>query len=317
MTMLVAFGKANTDYIIPVEDSFFEQNGIIKGADNEVSLAQLFQIIQDNPKNTMSIGGSAANTAVGWKMLGGDSSFFCALGDDREGSFYSHTFSDTGSLCISHVLPEKTSPICVCLIPPDNDVTYVISKDNLAALSATNINWNQMQNTDVVHVEGGLINTLTGPSVLDMIVSKKKNMEFLLSFVLPPHNLKDGLQLFKKHQYANSADFIFGNMKEYKSLFNVSSVDALTSLSADLGSMMIVTLGAEGAIAIDKGEVFKASSLSTEVVNTLGAGDNFAAGFLFSYVAKRQNTEESLRFATKVASLALTSQEAQIKLGFC
>ena len=310
MTKLLAIGKANTDIIVPVDPSLLERFSFNKGNDNLVSLSELNSLIASFSNAVHHIGGSAANTSINWSILGSDSSFLCALGNDEIGKNYEDAFSRfINCKCIPQYHDEFVSPTCICLIPPDNDVTYVISEEKRANLSPSRIDWSRLK-YDILHLEGGLINSPGGDIVLGDSVLEAKSSGTPISITLPPHNIQSGIQEFRDKAYAEEADFIFGNQREFLALYGISTIEELIQISGSIKARQIVTLGSQGALAIDKGQVFRVNAAKTEVVNALGAGDCFAASFLHATTVDGLHIKDALAFATQNTNLVLRSSTA-------
>jgi sugar/nucleoside kinase (ribokinase family) len=99
------------------------------------------------------------------------------------------------------------------------------------------------------------------------------------------------------------ADVFFANAEEAKRLARTDSVQNAARILAARGPLVVVKLGAEGALAVHRGDVFRAPALRVEVADTVGAGDSFNAGFLSGFLGGR-SVQESLTLAVTCGSLS-------------
>ena len=280
-------GNAIVDILSKISDETLNILDIPKGSmrlvDEELSNKILTHI--ENP--SFVSGGSAANTAVGFQSFGGKCSFIGQIGNDEFGDLFSKDLNKSGVNFQGRELQvsEKTSKSIV-LVSPDAERSM---NTFLGASNKFNINSFDKKviiNSRLIYIEGYLFDQ---PEAKDAIyhccnLATVNNTKVALSlsdlFCVDRHR-KDFLNLIDKY-----VDIIFANEEEIKSLYQLDLVASINNIKnkVDVGA---VTLGSKGSIVFeDKVEYFTDSINVDELVDTTGAGDLFASGFLFGLINK-------------------------------
>lgn len=312
MTSLAALGLPNTDFIIPCDEAYLQRRGLQKGCDNVVGLSDIFSILGDFPDAEKSVGGSSANLAVGFGVLGGEATFYCTLGDDEAAAFYVTHFPAGRAKCQAYTETGKASPFVALLASPDGHTTPVVTDQNIAAVQMHHIDWESVSRHDIVHIEAGLLETAASDLCVDKAVAVAFDNGLPLSFTLPACGCERAMTTFDRRLYMHSAGFVFGNLAEYKALTGLEALEDMCGLSLETDALLVVTLGDRGAAAFQRGQSFFQKSVPATVVNPVGAGDNFAAGFLSCFFATGGKIQESLLHGAATASKAVGRKSAQL-----
>ena len=280
-------GNAIVDILSKITYEKLGKLHISKGSMQLVN-EELADKILNNIKNPSIIsGGSAANTAVGFQSFGGKSSFIGQIGNDKFGQLFSKDLNNYGVFFkdLDYKISENTSKSIV-LVTPDADRSM-----NTFLGASTKFNINSVDdllisNSNMIYIEGYLFDQDEAKEAIYKCcnLAKVNNSKVALSlsdlFCVDRHR-NDFLYLIDKY-----VDVIFANENEIKSLYQLDLKASLNNIKnqVDVGA---VTLGAKGAIVFEKEAKYHIDPLSVEkLVDTTGAGDLFAAGFLFGFINK-------------------------------
>ena len=249
---------------------------------------ELTNKILNNVKNPSIIsGGSAANTAVGFQSFGGKCSFIGQIGNDKFGKLFSKDLNNSGVFFedTDYQISERTSKSIV-LVTPDaersmNTFLGASNKFNINSVDETLISKSNM-----IYIEGYLFDQDEAKKAIYKCcnLAKVNDCKIALSlsdlFCVDRHR-NDFLYLIEKY-----VDTIFANEHEIKSLYKCDLKTSINNIKKNV-AVAAITLGSKGAIVVEKGVDYHIDPISVEeLVDTTGAGDLFASGFLFGFVNK-------------------------------
>jgi sugar/nucleoside kinase (ribokinase family) len=225
---------------------------------------------------TMASGGSAANTIHGLAMLGVSSGFIGSIGKDDTGDFFENDFKKAG---VNTILHRRTTPTgtAVALVTPDSERTFATHLGAAIELNAEDLNADSFKGYDTVYIEGYLIYNM--PLITEACkIAKQNKMKVALD--LASYNVVEtNLGNFKKivEEYV---DILFANEEEAKAFTGMDAETALYRLS-DLCETAVVKVGSEGSWMKRGEEVIKIGTINVKSLDTTGAGDLYASGFLY------------------------------------
>ena len=302
---VLAIGNAIVDVMAPADDALLAKEGLTKGgmmlidADRATSLYQAM-----GPAQEIS-GGSAANTLAGMAAMGCKCAFIGQVADDQLGEVFAH---DVRALGIDYATPVRAgddvpTARCLILVTPDGQRTMNTFLGASQFLPASALDAAMIQDAAVLYLEGYLWDPeeprAAMRAAIDAARSAGRKVAFTLSdaFVIDRHRA-DFLDLLGNGQI----DILFSNEAEICSLAEVDDFEAaVASVSAKLPTL-VVTRSEKGAIAIHEGQRYAvAAEAIDKVVDTTGAGDLFAAGFLAGQ-AQGRDVETSLRMGAIAAA---------------
>ncbi|MDC3063992.1 adenosine kinase [Alphaproteobacteria bacterium] len=297
---LICVGNAIVDILVKVEDSFLKLNNLSKGSMSLVNHEEFNNILLNLSQYQIKSGGSAANTAVGYSSFGGQSLFFGSVAKDAFGFSFEKDLNDQGIQflsCEDDFSNKKTSKSLI-LVSQDGERTMCTHLDASVSLSLKNFDPSVFGNNNILYLEGYLFDKKeTKQAMIDLCkIAQKKNSPICLSlsdsFCVERHR-EDFFSLIK-----NYVNILFGNEQEIIALFNGKDTGKVNSIV----ETAIVTRGSEGAnIFKGNNKVFIPPIKGLNVVDTTGAGDLFAAGFLFGF-SNKLSLENCGKLATKAAS---------------
>jgi sugar/nucleoside kinase (ribokinase family) len=280
---IVAIGDAIVDVIATTDDAFVRDRGLPKGGMQLLTAEQADDLYAAmGPAREIS-GGSAANSMAGGAALGLDVAFIGQIADDQLGEIFAH---DMVSLGVRFETPPLQAPPptgrCLILVTPDAQRTMNTCPGASHELTSATLDADLIRSASVTFLEG----YLWGPerpraAMLEaarIAHSAGRTVAFTLSESLCIGDRREGVRGMIE---AGTVDILFGNEDEVRHLTGCGTLDdCLAQLSAKV-STLVITRGADGAIARSADEtVGIAAPRVDRVVDTTGAGDLFAAGFL-------------------------------------
>ena len=295
---VIAIGNAIVDVMAPCSHELIEQLGLVRGGMTLVDTDQA-QALYDamGPAKEIS-GGSAANTLAGLAALGASCAFIGQVADDQLGEVFAHDIRAGG---ISFATParaiagENGPPTARCLIfvTPDGQRTMNTYLGASQFLPATALDEDVIASAAILYLEGYLWDPEEPRAAMRRAIAAAKNagrkVAFTLSdaFVISRHG-----DDFRKLLAAGEIDILFANHTELAALTGEDDFEAGLAALAPQVPLLVVTCGADGAVALAGGERARVSAEPiAKVVDTTGAGDLFAAGFLAGHVKNRPLAE--------------------------
>ena len=288
---VVAIGNAIVDIITKADDEFIAANGMTKGAMQLVfSPEDADALYAKMGPGTEVSGGSAANTIAGMAALGSACGFIGQVADDQLGRVFAHDIKaagirfDTGSRAGS-----PTTGRCMIFVSPDGQRTMNTFLGASHYLPAEALDRSLIEGSGYLYLEGYLWDPeeprAAMREAIDVARAAGRKVAFTLSaeFVIERHRAA-----FHELIDGGLIDLLFANDAELMSLAQVDNLEAAITRFADKVPLLVVTLGPDGAMAITGGERTRvAAEPVAAVVDTTGAGDLFAAGFLHGQVRGR------------------------------
>lgn len=288
---VVAIGNAIVDVISQEDDAFIASHALTKGGMQLIDTAQAEQLYADMSTGREISGGSAANTLAGLAALGSKCGFIGQVADDQLGKIFTH---DVRALGIRYetALAADGPPTARCLImvTPDAQRTMNTFLGASQFLPAAALDLDMIRSARILYLEGYLWDPEQPRAAMRDAISASKDaggeIAFTLSdaFVIERHR-DDFIALIDQ----GMIDILFSNETEICSLAQTQDCEAAIATFAAKVPTLIVTRGEEGAIAIQDGMRYEvAAAPVARVVDTTGAGDLFAAGFLAGYVRGKE-----------------------------
>lgn len=280
---VIAVGDAMVDVIATCDDAFLTERGLVKGGMRLLATDEADSLYAAMGSGRETSGGSAANSMAGVAALGGKSGFIGQIADDQLGAIFAH---DMRTLGVQFETPAIAGPPptgrCLILVTPDAQRTMNTCPGASHALTPKSLDADLVRSASITFLEG----YLWGPeqpraAMLEaarIAQAAGRTVAFTLSESLSIGDRREGVRGMIE---SGLVDMLFGNEHEVRHLTGCGDIsDCLDSLS-DKVSTLIVTRGAAGAIGLHDGERIDIAACPVDnVVDTTGAGDLFAAGFV-------------------------------------
>ena len=281
---LLCLGNAIVDVIAKTDEAFLRAQDVHKGAMQLIDEARAEALYAAMGPATIVSGGSGANTAYGAARLGAQVGFVGKVRDDQLGTLYSHELTAAGVRF--DVEPATEGPATArsfILVTPDGERTMNTYLGACQGLAPDDLDEATASSARFVYLAGYLWDPPAAKETFRKAVrlahGAGNKVALTLSDAFCVGRYRDEfLGLIRD----GSLDILFANIGELKSLYQTDDAEAaLTALAAEPKLLGVVTLSEEGAVVVGGGEreAVPASPVA-EVVDTTGAGDLFAAGFL-------------------------------------
>ncbi|ANU06804.1 adenosine kinase [Paraurantiacibacter namhicola] len=310
---VIAIGNAIVDVMAPCEDGLIDELGLNKGGMtlvDEDGAKTLYDAM--GPAREIS-GGSAANTLAGLSAMGSQCAFIGQVADDQLGEVFAHDIRAVG---IDFDTPARTgSPAtarCLIFVTPDAERTMNTFLGASQFLPAERLDEEAIGGAKILYLEGYLWDPEEPRAAMRRAIEAARKagrkVAFTLSevFVIDRHGddfralIEDGL-----------IDILFANHTELAALTGEDDFEAGIAALKDKVPTLVVTRGPEGAVALAGSERAEVSAEPVEhVVDTTGAGDLFAAGFLHGHVQEKP-LETCLRYGAIAAAEVISHYGAR------
>jgi sugar/nucleoside kinase (ribokinase family) len=227
---------------------------------------------------TFTSGGSAANTIHGLAMLGADTGFIGSIGRDDTGDFFENDMKKAG---VSTHLIRRNTPTgtAVALITRDTERTFATHLGAATELSAEDFNPELFEGFDILYLEGYLI---TDFRVIETACRLARDNKMLVALDLSSYNVVEGFLDQFKSIIENYVDILFANELEAKAFTGLDPEKALTLLS-EMVEIVILKVGSAGSWIKCREESIRINAFPVNCLGTTGAGDLYAAGFLYGF----------------------------------
>ena len=293
---VVAIGNAIVDVLARADDSLIEAEGLTKGSMRLIDAAEAERLYAAMGPAVEVSGGSAANTLAGMAVLGERCAFIGQVADDQLGHVFTH---DLRALGVAYETPPLTAGAptarCLILVTPDGQRTMNTFLGASHLLEQAMIDEDWIANAEILYLEGYLwdpeLSRAAMRRAIDVSRGAGRKVAFTLSdaFIIDRHGAD-----FRKLIAEGLFDILFANEVEICALAETRDFEAAVAKIAPQVPLLVVTRGSDGAIALQDGERIAVGAEPIEtVVDTTGAGDLFAAGFL-SGLAEGRSLEDCL-----------------------
>ena len=285
---VLCIGNAIVDIIAQCDEAFLAENGIVKGAMNLIDTARAEELYARMGPALEASGGSAGNTAAGIASLGGRAAFFGKVARDQLGRIYTHDIRAQGVAFDTEPLPgEPPTARSMIFVTPDGERSMNTYLGACVELGPEDVEADKAAGAKVTYFEGYLWDPPRAKEAIRLTASHAHKAGREVSMTLSdPFCVDRYRDEFLDLMRSGTVDIVFANESELKSLYQTASFEAgLDAIRRDC-KIAAVTRSEKGSVIVAGGEtiVIEASRIE-RLVDTTGAGDLYAAGFLFGYTA--------------------------------
>ena len=302
---IVGIGNAIVDLISEVDDLYLKENNINKGTMSLVDHNIIDKIINEKKIIKTISGGSVANSIVCIAQQNFKTAFIGKVNQDELGKKFAEGLKkENVDFKITETLVDKHTARCLILVSSDAERTMNTYLGISQELSEQDIEMNMIEESSIMYLEGYLWDLESAKIAIKKSIETAKRSGTIVAFSISDAFCVDRFRGEFLDLINNSADIIFANELEIKSLFKTDNLDKALKNCQTAGKIFAVTLGDKGAKIIYKSDIiYIKAGIVENLVDTTGAGDLFAAGFLSEYI-KSQNLElcgkEGVKMASKI-----------------
>jgi sugar/nucleoside kinase (ribokinase family) len=301
---VLCIGNAIVDVIADADDAFLAAQGLDKGSMRLIDEAEAVRLYGEMGPGREISGGSAGNTAAGLAALGIRTAYIGQVATDQLGNIYRHDIQSQG---IHFLVPSRSdvgaTARSLILVTPDAQRTMNTFLGAAQMLETKDIDLAAVADSGIVYLEGYLWDPAEPRAAMEAAMaaaqSAGRKVAFTLSDTFCVDRHRDGFwQLLRD----GKIDILFANEAEAASMAMVNDVEEAIACLAKLAPTLVVTRSEAGATAISHGERADVPAEPIErLVDTTGAGDLFAAGFLTGQ-ARGLGLEASLKLGAIAAA---------------
>jgi sugar/nucleoside kinase (ribokinase family) len=281
---LLAIGNALVDVLSQADEGFITRNGLEKGAMTLIDTQRAKDLYDLMGQAVQVSGGSAGNTMAGFASFGGKGAYIGKVAQDNLGDVFRHDMKAQGIHYTTQALIEGApTGRCLILVTPDGQRTMNTFLGAAVELSTADIDADLVAASAVTYLEGYLFDPPQAKQAFRLAAKiareagRKVALTLSDSFCVGRHRA-DFLDLVENH-----VDIVFGNEDELKSLYELESFEAAVERIKNKCEIAVLTRGKQGSLIISGEQKVMINVNSVKVVDTTGAGDQYAAGFLYGY----------------------------------
>lgn len=303
--MIVCIGNALVDTLQQIDENIIEKLDLNKARMTLVDKERSNFLLENMPNPIYAAGGSAANTAYWISVLGGQAGFIGKVSNDDLGNQFKSSLSEHGleDLTVYEEGDDQTG-LCAIFITPDGERTMNTYLGAGAQLSMSDLNEQAINKCNILYMEGYLWDRLPSKeafmyaSNVNKLSGGKNALSLSDVFCVEAHR-DSFLDLIKEN-----IDYVFCNEDELKALTLQDTAEKSFKFFEENFpklEQLICTLGSKGAIVIKDNKEYFFEATEANVIDKTGAGDFFAAGYLYG-LQKNLTIDESANFANKSAA---------------
>lgn len=272
-------GNPIVDILAKVEDEHLEKLNLPKGIMSLVDQNRSKQLLNSVRlmEKTIMPGGSCCNTMIGVANLGGKAVFAGAIGDDDHGRVFAtklHEFGVVSNLIKTNAMTGSS----VILVTPDSERTMNTHLGACGLLDKNHVSQEHLLNSKIFYTTGYALDTFPETTMYALEIARQNKIK--ISFDLSDSFLIRDKKEEIKYVVKNYADIVFLNEEEARLFTGKKPINALNDITK-LCDIVALKIGAKGSIISQRGTIVRAPGFKINALDTTGAGDMYAAGFLF------------------------------------
>lgn len=280
---VVGIGNAIVDVLAHMDENFLVRENLIKGSMALIDASRAEALYNSMSEVIAISGGSAANTIAGLSELGGKGGFIGRVRDDELGRTF---IEDLKSLSVEYTnIPASNGPPtgrCLIIVTPDAERTLNTYLGAGADLEPNDIDEDLIRSARITYLEGYLWDRPNAKQAFNKASEVAHNSNGKIAFSLSDSFCVDRWRQEFHSLIEQDIDILFANEDEIKSLYQVNEFDNAVNLIKNSCEIVVLTRAEKGSVIISGTDIFEISAEQVpRVVDTTGAGDLFAAGFLY------------------------------------
>ena len=279
---VVGIGNALVDVISQVDDNFISAFGLTKGSMQLIDTERAIELYGALGSGLETSGGSAANTIAGIASLGGKVAYIGKVADDILGQVFSRDLQSLGVDFRSNLMPsDEPTGRCIIAVTPDAERTMNTFLGISTLLNFDDVDAGTVEAGAVLYMEGYLFDRDEAKEAFRLAAARAHSAGRVVSLTLSDAFCVDRHRGDFRKLIEDEIDLLFGNELELLSLYETDDFDdAVAQLRRDC-HVAVITRSEKGSVVVTRDDVHAVPAEKVDaVVDTTGAGDLFAAGFL-------------------------------------
>ena len=306
---VLGIGNAIVDVLCKIQDDFLIKNSLQKGTMKLIDESEFKKLLSILKIEETVSGGSVANTIVGLSQQKINVGFIGKVNDDELGLKYEIGLKEENVKYLynkkKEALPTGT---CLILITPDSERTMCTFLGTAGSISEQDINTSEIEKSELVLLEGYLWDKGEPKKAFDKAIKHSKKTAMSLSDIFCVERHKDDFLDLVCHKL----DSVFSNEQEIMALINAKKFKEVIEFGKKIKKNLIITRGANGSMVIENNKVFEyPAKKNIALVDLTGAGDLFAAGFLYGRL-NNLSMNDCLKKGTELSSKIIQKTGARL-----
>lgn len=289
---VTAIGVAFVDVVANVTEDFLQQYSLTKGQGNVLPISVLREIRKNLMDSRVIPGGTAANAMATVASLGGKAAFIGKACNDTMGEKFREAFdqSDVKS-CVPLVAfdreIDRATARCLVMVTPDHDRTFAFNMGICEEIDEADIDVSTILESRILFIEGQMLVSRRARQAVLLALKTAKEAGIKVAFNMHDLNFRAVAVQEVIETIRTQADILIGNEREIRGCFeidrDVTDMDAFMNVLTDRRQILAMTRGSKGACLFSQeGVATVASENHQSIVDSTGAGDAFAGGFLYA-----------------------------------
>ncbi len=282
---VVGIGNALVDVIAHNDDDFLDTHSLVKGAMTLIDTERAVGLYQVLGTAVEMSGGSAANTMCGVASFGGKAAYIGKVSDDDLGQVFGHDLRAVG-VQFRPGAPDGETPTgrCLIVVTPDAQRTMNTYLGVSSLLCVDDVDLDVIARSAILYMEGYLFDRDDAKAAFRTAAAAAHAAGRQVSLTLSDSFCVDRHRDDFRALVADDVDLLFGNEDELCALYEVADFDAAVDALRKDATMGAITCGKDGSVIVTADEVIRiAAEPVAHVVDTTGAGDLYASGFLYGF----------------------------------
>ena len=313
---VTGIGNAIVDILIEENDKFLKLNKIRKGVMQLINLERASKLQSSTKFSKRVAGGSAANTIVGLASLGLRTAYIGKVSDDELGNFFKEDLKKQKVIYETKFFSEITDNVhtgrCIVLVTPDAERSMNTYLGATEFLMVSDIDAEIISRSEWIYLEGYRFDGHESKAAFLKAINIAKETKSKIALTLSdPFCVERHAKNFRQLVYKYT-DLLFCNETELKILYGTDELGVALVKGSKEVNTIACTLAEKGAIICNEGQQIRVPACSVNTIDTTGAGDLFAAGFLHGII-KGYNLESCAKMGNLAASEIISSFGARPK----
>ena len=286
---VLAIGNALVDVITAAPPEFLAERGIAKGSMRLIPADEAETLYAAMGPGREISGGSAANTVAGMAALGARPAFVGRVAQDQLGGVFAHDIRAAGvDFTTAPSAGGAPTGRCLIVVTPDGDRTMNTYLGACQELSEADLDAASVAAAEILYLEGYLWDPAAPRAAMKKAIAVARANNRKVAFTLSDVFCVEGHRADFQELLAGHVDLMFGNEHEVCALYQTQSLDQAMAELAKHACVAVVTRSSQGAVVLEGGRRhIVAGEQVAKVVDSTGAGDMFAGGFMAAMVEGR------------------------------